>query len=82
MGIDSKQLAAAVQIFDSMKNQSLLPMHEMASDPVRKELDRRFAIDVLGLDQAIVTDDGPLNLLRQKLGAEPSVRGNKTAPPK
>ncbi|MFZ1933624.1 MAG: hypothetical protein WAU84_07750, partial [Thermoguttaceae bacterium] len=62
---------------DVLTDSPLLPLHEMADDPARKELDRRFASDVLGLAPEVVADGGPLDLLREKLGAEPSVRGNK-----
>ena len=72
-----QQLDAAVQIFDALSGQPLLPLHEMDKDPVRRELDERFAWDVLGLAEPILIQDGPLEVLRMKLSREPSVRGSK-----
>jgi hypothetical protein len=72
-----QQIGAAVQIFDAMSGQPLLPLHEMDKDPVRRELDERFARDVLGLAESILSQDGPLEMLRMKLSREPSVRGSK-----
>jgi hypothetical protein len=71
------QIQAAVGIFDSFSSATLLSMHEMDIDPVRKNIDERFAHEVLGLKAAITAVDGPLELLRKKLASEPSVRGGK-----
>lgn len=72
-----EQLAEVVKIFDDMQDKSLLPFHEIDLDPVRKELDERFARNVLGLDEKILASGGPLELLRMKLSREPSIRGQK-----
>lgn len=72
-----EQLQHAVKIFDSMCYKQMLPIHEIDKDPIRKELDERFAIDVLGVSAAILLPDGPLDLLRKKLALEPSIRGTK-----
>jgi len=72
-----QQLDAAVKIFDAMSGQLLLPLHEMDKDPVRKELDEQFARYVLGLPEPILSQDGPLEVLRMKLSREPSIRGQK-----
>ncbi len=71
------QLQAAVSIFDAMSDQPLRPLHEMDADPVRWELDQRFAREVLGLAEPILVEGGPLDVLRMKLSREPSVRGSK-----
>jgi hypothetical protein len=71
------QLKHAVKIFDEMCHKNLLPIHQIAEDPARKELDERFAIEVLGLPKSFSDPDGPLELLRMKLAQEPSIRGNK-----
>jgi hypothetical protein len=71
------QIDWAVRIFDAMNGQQLLPLHEIDKDPVRKELDEQFARNVLGLAESILSQDGPLEILRMKLGREPSVRGQK-----
>ncbi len=68
------QLAAAVRLFDEMSNQPLRPVNEIADDPVRKALDEAFMRDVLGLPETMFE---ALDLLRRKLGQEPSVRGGK-----
>ena len=75
--LEPKLLAEAVQLFDAMSEQPLLPLHEIDSDPVRKELDEAFARNVLRLPEPILTSGGPLELLRMKLSQEPSIRGSK-----
>lgn len=72
-----EQLAEAVKIFDEMSGKPLLPVHEIDKDPVRKKLDEQFGRRVLGLPESILAPDGPLELLRQKLSCEPSIRGGK-----
>jgi hypothetical protein len=71
------RLKAAVVIFDDLKCERLLPLHELDKDPVRKKLDERFAMEVLGLPVSFVRPGGPLELLRMKLAQEPSIRGGK-----
>ena len=73
----SDQLAEAVQLFEAMKDQELLPVHEIANDPVRKDFDEKFARNVLGLPEPMLAPGGPLDLLRMKLSREPSIRGQK-----
>lgn len=75
--LNTSQLDKAVQLFDAMSNQDFLPVHEIDKDPVRKELDEKFARNVLGLAKPILVSGGPLELLRMKLSREPSVRGQK-----
>ena len=75
--LEPKLLAEAVKLFDAMCEQPLLPLHELDSDPVRKELDEAFALNVLRLPESIFRSDGPLELLRMKLSQEPSIRGSK-----
>ncbi|MCZ6681296.1 MAG: hypothetical protein O7E52_29100, partial [Candidatus Poribacteria bacterium] len=72
-----KLLAEAVKLFDTMSGQGLLPLHEIDKDPIRKELDEKFARNVLGLAEPIIAPGGPLEVLRMKLSREPSVRGQK-----
>ena len=71
------QLNRAVAIFDDMKHKELRPINEIAKDAVRAELDTRLATEVLGFPPELVAEDGPLALLRQKLGLEPSINGGK-----
>jgi len=72
-----KQLLESVRLFDAMCGKQLLPLHEIDSDVNRKELDERFARDVLGLAGPILLPGGPLEVLRMKLSREPSIRGQK-----
>jgi len=44
---------------------------------VRKKLDEQFGKRVLGLSESVLAKGGSLELLREKLCKEPSVRGNK-----
>lgn len=75
--LEPKLLAEAVKLFDAMSEQPLLPLHEIDSDPIRKELDEAFARNVLRLSEPILISGGPLELLRRKLSREPSIRGSK-----
>ncbi|HEY1940401.1 MAG TPA: hypothetical protein VGJ33_20915 [Candidatus Angelobacter sp.] len=71
------QLQNGVKVFNEICHKKLLPIHQIAEDPTRKELDERFAIEVLGLPKSLIDSDGALELLRMKLAQEPSIRGNK-----
>ena len=75
--LDDAQLEAAARLFDEMNQLPLRPLHELDSDDNRKTLDRRFYGEALGLDDSILADGGPLDILRQKLCREPSIRGSK-----
>ena len=75
--LSDAQLAQAAQIFDETCQLPLKPLHELDIDENRKTLDRRFYGEVLGLPESILVDGGPLDILRQKLGREPSIRGSK-----
>jgi hypothetical protein len=72
-----KQLKSAIDIFDDLMEKSLRPFNELDRDPVRHELDQRFAREVLGVSDEITQSDGALDLLRRKLAQEPSIRGSK-----
>lgn len=71
------RLDAAEKIFASLAKKDLLSAHKLHEDGVRRELDERFGKEVLGLSAHLFADGGPVDLLRRKLGAEPSIRGNK-----
>ena len=75
--LSPEQLAQAVKIFDEMNQLPLKPLHELDKDENRKLLDRRFYGEVLGLPESLLADGGPLDILRQKLCREPSIRGSK-----
>lgn len=72
-------LDAAEKLFNAVAKKDLLSAYRLDDDLVRRELDERFGTEVLGLPRAIFADNGPVDLLRRKLSAEPSVRGNKSA---
>jgi hypothetical protein len=67
----------AAALFDELRRADLLPIHEIDNDPVRRQLDERFALEVLRLPTSLVAAGGPLELLRMKLAKEPSIRGSK-----
>ena len=71
------QATTAAQIFDETCRLPLKPIHELDQDENRKTLDKRFLGEVLKLPDSIFRDNGPLDILRQKLSREPSVRGAK-----
>ncbi len=75
--LEPGKLAEAVKLFDALSSQKLLPLHEIDTDAVRRELDEKFARNVLELAKPIVMAGGPLEVLRMKLSREPSVRGQK-----
>ena len=75
--LSTEQLQRAAQIFDDTCQLELKPLHELDIDENRKTLDRRFYGEVLGLPESILADGGPLDILRQKLCQEPSIRGSK-----
>lgn len=72
-----RQAAKAVKLFDEFSGRELFPLHKIDVDPGRRELDERFAREVLGLPAKLVSTGGPLEVLRMKLSREPSIRGQK-----
>ncbi len=78
--LSPEQIQRAAQIFDETCRLPLKPVHELDIDENRKTLDRRFYGEVLGLPDSILADGGPLDILRQKLCREPSIRGGKPPP--
>lgn len=68
---------SAVRIFDQTCEKPLLPLHEIDKDPVRKELDYKFGLEILGLPEPLLDAGGALDVLCMKMAQEPSIRGNK-----
>ena len=68
------RLQAAVDIFNDLCHQRLLPASESYRDPVRHEIDRRFLVDVLGLGDDAVQQ---FAILRNQWCAETTVAGGK-----
>jgi hypothetical protein len=71
-------VAASGAIFDGMKHLPLKPVNQILDDAVRQELDRRMCTEVLGLPADLVSEDGPIALLRRKLATEPSIHGGRS----
>jgi len=76
--LSKAQLKTADKIYDEMKDRPMLSFHRLHKDKVRHELDRRVLVDMLGLPESICAGNGPLQLLREKLAAEPSINGGKS----
>ena len=68
------QVRQANAIFEEMKHRPMLPFNEAHRDDVRKELDYRLLVDVLGVPDSLIPH---LDKLREKLCAEPSIHGGK-----
>ena len=75
--MNPEQLTAARDAFYAMRDLRFLPFDQIDEDPARAELDRRLLVDVLGLAPSLCEPDGPIDLLRRKLAAEPQIHGGK-----
>jgi hypothetical protein len=69
------QIEEGVNIFNYFSNKEMLPFHNINNDQARRELDQLFFTKVLNCDQSILLNGGPLDILRMKLGLEPSILG-------
>lgn len=76
--LTAEQLAIAEVIFADMRDAEFLPANEAYRDDSRQELDRRVLTEMLCLPESILE---PLELLRLKWCAEPSVHGGKNTRP-
>ena len=72
--LSEAQIEQGNAIFEEMKYRQMLPFNEAHRDEVRKELDYRLLVDVLGMPSELIPS---LDALREKLCAEPSVHGGK-----
>lgn len=75
--LTKSQLDRAAKIFDETCNCDLLPIHRIDKDAVRQTIDERFGREVLNLSASLFAPESAFELLRRKLAAEPSIRGNK-----
>ena len=75
--LSPEQLSAAQEAFHAMRDLRFLPFDQIDEDPARAELDRRLLVDILGLPSSLCEPDGPIDLLRRKLAAEPQIHGGK-----
>ena len=72
--MSAAQVEKANAIFEDIKHRQMLPFNEAPHDEVRKELDYRLLVEVLGIPDTLIPN---LDLLRQKLCIEPSIHGGK-----
>ena len=71
------QLEQSVALLEKRAATQMLPFNEIDVDKARAELDAEFLIAILGLPEDLAKPGGPLELLRRKLAAEPSIHGSK-----
>ncbi|PSR24553.1 MAG: hypothetical protein C7B46_21005 [Sulfobacillus benefaciens] len=71
------QLIACGGIFHRLKTEALHPLHELPQDTTRHTLDRALLSEVLGWPPLWFAEHGPMDILRQKLAAEPSIHGHR-----
>lgn len=77
MRLSAGQQAASAALLAERAAVPMLPVNEIVADEARAALDRQFLGGILGLPDALFDEGGPLDLLRRKLGAEPSIHGGK-----
>ena len=65
--LSSEQLGEALTIYEDLKNKQLQGFSKIESDPVRRELNDRFCVQLLGIDAAVVQE------LTRKLALEPTM---------
>jgi len=75
--LSESQHSDAKSIFDALAGHRFLPFNQINEDPARAELDQLFFTRVLGFNSKFCAQGGPIDLLRQKLAAEPQISGNK-----
>jgi hypothetical protein len=75
--LTKKKLDRAAKIFDETCTLDLRPIHQIDTDAARRTIDQRLGREVLDLPASLFASEGAFELLRRKLAAEPSIRGNK-----
>lgn len=75
--LSKTQISNADALFKLIKDKHLKPIHQIAQDPIRNEIDCGFYVDVLGIEAPILGGHGPLDILKRKMAQEPSIRGSK-----
>ena len=73
--LSDEALSNAEAIFERLKYERMLPLNECAADAVRHELDAALVTKVLGIQDIGVL--ASMQLLRELIGAEPSIHGGK-----
>lgn len=77
MRLTGAQLEQSAALLHAQASLPMRPVNEIVGDANRAALDRKFLGDILGLPKELFAPGGPLDLVRAKLAAEPSVHGNK-----
>jgi len=77
MQLSMKQLDDSATLLAKRAAIPMLPFNQIVADGARTDLDREFLGGILGLPDDLFAEGGALDLLRQKLAAEPSIHGNK-----
>lgn len=77
MQLSEQQQSASAELLAKRAAVPMLPLNEITADEARADLDREFLGGILGLPDELFGEDGPLDLLRRKLAAEPSIHGGK-----
>jgi hypothetical protein len=77
MQLSDEQRDEAANLLVKLAAVPMRPLNEIADDDARADLDREFLGEILGLPESLFINGGPLDLLRSKLAAEPSIHGNK-----
>jgi predicted RNA methylase len=75
--LSTRQHRAAIKAFADLAEERFLPFDQIDEDAARAKLDRRLLVDVLGLPSRLCDPRGPMELLRQKIAAEPQIHADK-----
>lgn len=76
--LTAEQLAKAEVLFKRLRHKPLLPVHKLPQDATRADLDHGLLHEILGWPMDwFEPHHGPLDLLRRKLAAEPTIHGHK-----
>ena len=77
--LTDEQRERADGFFRDLAGERFLPFNQIAADEARARLDRAVLGGVLGLDEDLLGEGGPIDMLRRKLAAEPSIHGGKAS---
>lgn len=75
--LSSNELEKIDKVFEGLAESPLRPIHEISSDTGRHVLDENVLHAILGMPKTLFVSGGAFDLLRRKLGIEPSIAGGK-----
>jgi hypothetical protein len=75
--MSASQLKESEKIFADLSALTLKPLYEISSDKIRRRLDSEFLGGVLGVQASLLSEHHAFSIVRAKLSAEPSIRGQK-----